>query len=78
MSLVEPQIVDMIRLARHLALHDLTVRQDAPHLTTGSLVSTHPEIQGRIDDVVLGFGLLTSEDGRRRGVMLGGWGLVVE
>jgi hypothetical protein len=74
LGLIEPQFLHLIRLARELSVNGLTSRADAPFLTVGSLVSTHPEIQGRIDDATLGIGLFDGPGGVRA-AMLAGWGL---
>lgn len=75
-SLVEPQFLSMIRLARTLSLRGLTSRHSAPFLTVGSIRSTHPSIAGSVDDTTLGVGLFEGVNGER-GAVLAGWGLTL-
>lgn len=77
LSLVEPQFLHLIRLARDLSLNGLTLRTEAPFLTVGSLMSTHPEIRGHIDDATMGIGFFSGPLGERA-AMLAGWGLLKE
>jgi len=70
-GLVEPQFLHLIRLGGESAVNGLTSRADAPFLTVGSLVSTHPEIQGRIDDATLGIGFFDGPGGARAAILAG-------